>query len=303
MYSTTDLLNQYFDKINEESSTAGKARALRGFNQKQKMICNKKNFWWTRKPFSITSVANQQAYDLNPLIMTIESVTFTEGTISYPLIEVSDLDEWNRINGLTGTNVSSDVPMYYRITNGQILIFPRASSAGNTIDIIADSRPRKLTMEDYSTGTIAVTNGSKSVTGSSTNWLSATNLRAGAYLFIGPEEVPYEIAVVGGNSSITLVKPFFGTTASGLAYRAGDVPLIHEDYQDVLWQLEALEYLGIKKGNSKLYATLRDTIYNEKIGTWTLLMEDTLSETSSNVVQKRRVNFPFNPNEYPQDLT
>ena len=103
MYSTTDLLNQYFDKINEESSTAGKARALRGFNQKQKMICNKKNFWWTRKPFSITSVANQQAYDLNPLIMTIESVTFTEGTISYPLIEVSDLDEWNRINGLTGT--------------------------------------------------------------------------------------------------------------------------------------------------------------------------------------------------------
>lgn len=305
MYTTTDLLNQYFDKINEESTTAGKVRALRGFNQKQRMIVNKKPFWWAKKHFLITTEVNKQAYDLNPLIQKIESVAFTQDETTYPVIEISDPDDWTRYNGLTGNNVTSDIPTYYHLDgqSGQILIFPKSSVAGNTIDILARSRARKLILEDTSTGTVSVTNGSKTVTGSGTSWAGVANLRAGAHILIGIDEVPYEIASIDSNTQITLVKKFFGTTASSQTYRIGDVPLIHEDYQDVLWALEAFEYLGLKKGNSKMYAELKDYLYNDVYGIWTLLMADTLSETSANVIQKRKVGYGINPNEYPQDLT
>ncbi|MGV8142969.1 MAG: hypothetical protein ACP5NS_05050 [Candidatus Pacearchaeota archaeon] len=304
MYTTTDLLNQYFDKINESSSTAGKERALRGFNQKQKMICNIKDFWWSKKPFYIETVEGQQAYDLNPLIRKPETVGMIVDEITYPVTEIALQEDWNRYNGLTGTGVTSDVPTYYHIANGKIYLFPTPSVSGNDIEIWAYARPRLMSMENYTTGTISVTSGSKTVEGaSSPAWLSATNFRAGAFIFIGPEKVPYEVASITDNDTLVLVKPYFGTTASGLSYIAGDTPLIHEDYADVLWAMEALEYLGIKKGNTKMYAQLKDFIYNDETGIYKLMINTTLSESAANVVQKRRVSYAFNPNEYPQDLT
>ncbi|TGR32990.1 MULTISPECIES: hypothetical protein [unclassified Mesorhizobium] len=69
-------------------------------------------------------------------------------------------------------------------------------------------------MSTYKTGTVSVTNGSATVTGSGTAWSVA--LVAGGMFSSAGIAVP--IASVGSDTSITLDYPWPGTTASGAAY-------------------------------------------------------------------------------------
>lgn len=68
----------------------------------------------------------------------------------------------------------------------------------------------------YSTGTIAVTRGSTSVVGTGTSWLA--NLTTSHKIKI--DGIPYSIASVDTNTTLTLSSKQFGQTQSGLAYLA-----------------------------------------------------------------------------------
>lgn len=67
----------------------------------------------------------------------------------------------------------------------------------------------------YRTGTLSVTNGSATVTGSSTGW--NTTVRAGDFLFVGSSQ-PVEVGAVVSNTQLTLVNTWAGATASGQSY-------------------------------------------------------------------------------------
>ena len=67
----------------------------------------------------------------------------------------------------------------------------------------------------YSTGTVSVTNGSVTVTGSGTAWL--TTAKAGQTFHIAAGRY-YHILSINSDTSITLVEAYAGTTASGAAY-------------------------------------------------------------------------------------
>jgi hypothetical protein len=66
----------------------------------------------------------------------------------------------------------------------------------------------------YKTGTISVTNGSTTVTGSGTSW--SANVAAGDTLKVGA--AIYEITAVASNTSLTIGENFADSTASGLSY-------------------------------------------------------------------------------------
>ncbi len=68
----------------------------------------------------------------------------------------------------------------------------------------------------YRIGTVAVTNGSKTVTGTGTAWVG--NVQPGD-AWVGPDGGYYEVDVVASNTSLTLVENYAGTTASGAAYK------------------------------------------------------------------------------------
>lgn len=69
----------------------------------------------------------------------------------------------------------------------------------------------------YRTGTVAVTNGSKNITGTGTFWVN--NAQPGDE-FEGPDGKRYEVDVVDGNGAMTIVEDYAGTTvASGGAYK------------------------------------------------------------------------------------
>lgn len=68
----------------------------------------------------------------------------------------------------------------------------------------------------YSTGTVSVTNGSATVTGSGTSWHTNNNISDYAVIEIGGTF--YDLASVDSDTQVTLASNWLGTTASGQAY-------------------------------------------------------------------------------------
>ena len=71
-------------------------------------------------------------------------------------------------------------------------------------------------MSWYSTGTVAVTNGNATITGTGTAFVA--NVEPGD-IFWGPEGRGYEVVSVVSNTSLTIGPAYAGATASGQAYR------------------------------------------------------------------------------------
>jgi len=71
-------------------------------------------------------------------------------------------------------------------------------------------------MAQYKTGTVSVTNGSATVTGSGT--LFSANVAAGDLFTIVGDNAWYEVASVASNTSLTLSANYAGTTGSGKSY-------------------------------------------------------------------------------------
>lgn len=71
-------------------------------------------------------------------------------------------------------------------------------------------------MAQYKTGTVTVTNGSSTVTGSGT--LFSGNVAAGDLFTVVGDNAWYEVAAVGSDTSLTLAANYAGTTGSGKSY-------------------------------------------------------------------------------------
>ena len=91
----------------------------------------------------------------------------------------------------------------------------------------------------YRAGTVAVTSGSKTVTGTNTQWQNLIFGVAPGVTFYGPDGKPYEIDTVNSNTSLTLVTNYSGATASAQAYavdptRTGSVASLAAQTSEVL---------------------------------------------------------------------
>lgn len=84
-------------------------------------------------------------------------------------------------------------------------------------------------LREYTTGTLAVTNGSTTFTGTGTNW--DTNVAVGDFIRVDDNGKWYKVTAVGSATSITAVDPddgtsgYRGTTASGKAYTVCRAPV------------------------------------------------------------------------------
>lgn len=83
----------------------------------------------------------------------------------------------------------------------------------------------------YRTGTVAVTNGSATVTGTSTQWVSAAKTGDAIHL---PDGRIYEILTINSNTSITLASNYLGTTASGQGYAIQPTRGVVQNVYDLL---------------------------------------------------------------------
>jgi len=211
-------------------------------NEADSEVINSKPWKFREKTITKTTVASQQTYYVG--YGRVREVTITIGTTKYTPREIKSLNDWNRLN--QSTNVTSDIPEYFFVGDGNISFYPKPSSSGNTITCDLYRGHKDLTIADYTTGTITTTS-STTITGSGTSW---TSQMAGRWIRITETNTAntgdgewYEISSVTSSTVLELVSPYLGTAISGGSanYVIGQTSIIPSDFQMVPIHA-ALEY-------------------------------------------------------------
>lgn len=94
------------------------------------------------------------------------------------------------------------------VSNGTLLVVDKSGFI---------QKYRGSTNSNYTTGTISVTNGSATVTGSGTSWNTSTNAVAGEYIKL-PDGKWYRILSIASDTSLTIETSYQGSTQSGQNY-------------------------------------------------------------------------------------
>lgn len=247
------------------------------------------------------STVGVQAYPIPANISKIKNDTITVGQLVYTPAPVQTIQEWTWLNALPYT---SDIPNYFYIYNNQMNFFPIPSSSGNIITFNYKSRVPNLSFADYSTGTLSsIGIGDNTITGTSTNWNSAglyplnTDLTFfNLYLAITPpsgDGIWYPIQKFTSNTEVYLMTPIQNApSTTATSYTIGQLPLLHEDFHDMLvYGALMIYFTSIVKDQDK-YGMYK-ILYDERLD----LLKDYAGTKSVNV-NLGMSPIPQNPNLY-----
>src|SRR3990167_9077369 len=164
--------------------------------------------------------------------MDIENVTITVGSQKFPMDTVNSQARWNWLNTLTFTG---SIPEFIFPRRDDFGIWP-IPSGSNTITFDYHMRDRNLTTADYTTGSVAVTQNSATVTGTDTTftanmvgrWFQVTTNTADSYW--------YRVTSYTSATVITLESVYEGASGSTLSYIVGESPEIPEEGHILLSQ-------------------------------------------------------------------
>ena len=249
---------------------------------------------------SSATIGGVQFYPFPPNYSKLKDITITVGVLKWTLSEIRTREEWDNLNVFP---YYASIPSKFFIypggdKGGQIGIWPIPSTTGNVITYNYKFRVPDLSIADYSTGTVTVANGSTSVTGAGTSWTPTTNAQLESrWIQISQtagDNLWYQVQSVNSTTSITLYQPYQGINVSGGSYTLGQMPLIAEDFQDMLvWK--ALQYYFISIAKKPEQAQEYSDIYKAKLD---LLSEYSGSNTVNVNLSPKRA-FRGNPNNFP----
>lgn len=213
------------------------------------------------------STIGVQAYPIPSTVSKIKNNTITVGQLVYTPAPVQSIQEWTMLNALPYT---SDIPNYFYIYNNQVNFFPIPSTSGNLISFNYKSRVADLSFADYSTGTLSgIAAGSNSITGSSTSWnatgtyplnvdLTGFNL----FLKITPpsgEGLWYQIQRFTSDTALLLTTPIqVAPSTTAAAYVIGQLPLLSEDFHDMIVYGALMTYFSSIVDNTGKYEKFKD---------------------------------------------
>lgn len=247
-------------------------------------------------------VQGLQFYKMPPNYSKLKTLTITQGNLKWTPTEILTREEWDLLNVFP---YYSDIPNNYFIYPGgdhgaQIGIYPIPSTTGNTITFNYKSRIPDLSLADYATGTVSVTNGSMTITGSGTTFVPTSNIgNESRWIQISQpkgDNLWYQVASVDSATQITLYSPYQGITVSGGSYTLGQMPILMEDFHDMLvWKPLVYYYTSIvdNKGKRDQYQEL----YDEKLK----MLNDYAGSKTINVNLGRGA-VRMNPNLFPYNL-
>ena len=245
-----------------------------------------------------------QAYNIPANISKIKNDTINVGQLRFVPAPIQTRGEWDLINFLP---YNSDIPNYYFIYNGQLLIWPIPSTTGNIITFNYKARVPDLSFADYTTGTLAASGmvvGSTSVTGLGTTWSSEFPLNTDVSIFniqiradpsTGGDGIWYPVSMFTSDTTLVLGVPVVNapniTTAT--TYTIGQFPLLSEDFHDMLVHGALMTYFSSVNKDPDQFK-LFQTMYTERLA----LLEDYAGTKSVQVDLGAQPQFS-NPNLFP----
>ncbi len=209
-----------------------------------------KNYKLQPPPYTDSTIANQIYYPFRPGFSKLTSLVVNVGTYKPPLKIVQSEDEWNQLQQVPVT-AAWPVKVYPR--RDDFGLYPTPQTV-YTMTISGIWIPVNLTADDNITGTIAWTNGSPNIVGTTTAF---TTSMVGSWLAsTGSDGVPnsnmYRVATYTNATHITVDRNVIETTASGLSFVIGQSPEIPEDLHQFIPYRVAAAYYSIKRRNPTL---------------------------------------------------
>lgn len=250
------------------------------------------------------TLGGQQFYPLPPNYSKLKSITITIGQLQWTLSEIYTTDEWNQLNVFP---YYADIPKNFFIYPGgdhgaQIGIWPIPSTTGNAITFSYKYRVPDLSIEDYTApGTTSITTKTNQVIGAGTSFVVTSNIQNEArwiqFAQPGGDNSWYQIASIPTATGINLYQPYQGITVSGAsAYTIGQMPLLTEDFHDMLYLKALAVYFSSIVDNPVKHKEYQD-LYNQKYQ----LLEEYAGSNTINVNLRGSIN-TRNPNAYPQNI-
>jgi hypothetical protein len=218
----------------EDDSATTRTLIDRAINQGMQKFGAILNREWRNDEVIFSTVANQQYYQMPESGIRVKTIVITIGGVAYPLIEISDRDTWNELNRRTET---SDVPEFYHVKGAdQFGIWPTPSSSTSDAGrLMFEARMRRMSQNDYTTGTISVTNSSVAIVGAGTTF---TAQMVGRTLLIedaGDQDgIGYKVSAFTDTTNFSVENKYGGLSGSGKSYRIGEVPDLPEEYHESL---------------------------------------------------------------------
>lgn len=176
---------------------------------------------------------------------------------------------------------------------------------GNTISFNYKRRVTDLSFMDYTTGTIAATNGSSAITGSGTgfvaNYLPAAGnvFNLNLWLKITPPSGDgnwYQINSLDSATGLTLVNKYNGGSTTGASYVIGQMPVLLEDFHDLIVFDTLRTYFSTIVDNPT-----KKKEFNEAFEEGIMKMDEYVGSKALNVNLRGAIN-TINPNLFIQNI-
>ena len=184
---------------------------------------------WSRIAKKANTVASQQDYQLPRSVLRVSGVDYLYGDSYIPLEEISSEMNWNRLNAIPAVTVG--IPRYFFPKGKDVIsIYPTPGTAVTEgLKVYYEPKQPRMTAEDYSTGTVTVTQGSTSIDHSATGF---TEAMIGRYFYVtdGTDGNDYQIVDYTDSNTLVLENYYEGTSGSGKAFVIGVVPDIPDEY-------------------------------------------------------------------------
>lgn len=215
----------------------------RDINEGGAIFLNRLGRKFNKRYKTASLTADRQYYQFSMDVLRISKVRVQHGSIWYTPTLITSEEEWDRLNAIS---ISGNYPTHYYIRGfNEVGLFPIPSTTvANALEISFEPQHTMLTQDDYTTGTITVTDGAVAITHSAAGF---TPQMVGRWMQVtdGTDGKWYRVASYASASQLNLENYYEGITGAGRSFRIGEVMNIPQGYHDspVFYALE-LYYLG-----------------------------------------------------------
>lgn len=262
-------------------------------------------YYFNERTYTTTTGASTQFYNLPPQVKKLINLTVNIGGVLWSPKECPSREYWDALNVISFVQ---DFPSYFFVYNGQVGIYPKPASAGNTITMNYKTRIADLSMADVtstsSSSTVAITTNTTTVTASggtpfkawmAGNWIRVPHSSTDA---ANGDNQWYQIDSVTSSTILVLKNAYTGATVTGAAFTVGEVPILPEDYQDL-----PLYRMGVIYYTTRFPDPARAQLYQKQWDDGMKALDEEFGSKTTNVVLPDIGGQMDNPNLFQKSLT
>jgi len=209
----------------------------------------KKAYKTKELPKTMSSVVDQQYYYYPPGLNRIDTVTIDNDTSIPPLRVIQNQREWDRLNSYPQT---SGIPTHIFMRARDFGIYPIPGDV-YTLTLTGRFYPRPMSADDYSGGSVSISQNSQALVGDSTVFTSSMVGRYFSEADSNGEAIGnfYRVGAFTSTTALTLDTFFEEAALSASAYIIGESPEIPDELHELIPYRVAGIYYGTRRRDSK----------------------------------------------------